>query len=350
VLGVAINGMKADVSADYADYRYGYEYQYSYGDTKDTVQKNKIQEFLEKIFINQQEGLHLTIVDRIRKWRVAAALAAIIAFIGGSCVITSSVKSCVSDKQQHKVVKSHSLIDTTHEMKPEAIVSDITPEIEVPQELVEQASSIQDSIKALPQEMLPEAIIPQSIPNNNQPAKPVIQQSIPIRPTVSKPLPVEESSPIQHLIPSTPYSIRIASTGSLKNAKNYTSSYIQQGLNDVFVTVEFTGPTSKRYIVCYGNYANESAAEQKSMELQFLGFEGDFTIVNLPYSILIGEYRSAEQAKSSRTSHPDISEFINIKKSGTKTFALVGAFASEEIADLFLQQNISLQDKQIVMR
>jgi len=81
VLGVAINGMKADVSADYADYRYGYEYQYSYGDTKDTVQKNKIQEFLEKIFINQQEGLHLTIVDRIRKWRVAAALAAIIAFI-----------------------------------------------------------------------------------------------------------------------------------------------------------------------------------------------------------------------------------------------------------------------------
>lgn len=350
VLGVAINGMKADVSADYADYRYGYEYQYSYGDSKEILQKNKIREFLEKIFINQQEGLHLTILDRVRKWRVAAALAAIIAFIGGSCVITSNLKSCVNDKQQTTVVKPHPLIDTTHEMKPEAIVTDNKPEITIPIELVEQASSIQDSIKALPQEILPATIVPQAIPSNNQRTKPVIQQPVQVRPAVSRPLPVMENAPIQQLMPSTPYSIRIANTNSLTDAKKYTSSYIRQGLNDVFVTVEFTGPASKRYIVCYGNYADESAAEQKSMELQFLGFEGDFTIVNLPYAILAGEYRSAEQAGSSRIKHPDISEFINIKTSGTKAFALVGAFASEEIADLFLQQNISLQDKQIVMR
>ncbi|HCL00350.1 MAG TPA: hypothetical protein DHW42_09655, partial [Candidatus Marinimicrobia bacterium] len=93
VLGIAINGMKADVSADYADYRYGYEYQYSYGDTKQGISQNKVVKFFNKIFIKQQEGLHATIFDRINKFRVIGAIAALAALIGGGCIITNKIKS-----------------------------------------------------------------------------------------------------------------------------------------------------------------------------------------------------------------------------------------------------------------
>ena len=364
VLGVCINGMKADVSADYADYRYGYEYQYSYGDKKEEIQKNKFLDFLERNFINQQEGLHSTILDRIRKWRVAATLVAIIAFFSGSCVITNGIKSCAGDKPQTVITETQSLIDTTYDMIPEAIVSDFEPDIIVPEELkdlqeqynvqkqtiIDQASSIQESIiPASPDVQSDDEILPSAL-RDKAPVTPVKQPTISPKVPLLKVLPVEETSHIKRLIPSTPYSIRISSTGSLASAKNYTYSYIQEGLNDVFITVEFTGSNSKQYIVCYGNYPNETDAEQKSVELQFLGFEGDFTTVLLPYSIMLGEYRTEDQAKSNQRNYQDIKEYTYLKSSHSAVSSLVGAFASEDIANLFLQQNLSLQDKQIVIR
>ena len=364
VLGVCINGMRADVSADYADYRYGYEYQYSYGDKKELVQKNKILEFLEKTFVNQQEGLHSTILDRIRKWRVAAVLGAIIALFSGSCVITGGIKSCVQEKSRTVITETQSLIDSTYDMIPEAIVSEFEPETVVPEELknlqeqynvqkqtiVEQASSMQESIKSVsPGTQFENVILPPTL-RDKAPVRPVIQQTMTTQLPILRPLPAEEIARIKRLIPSTPYSIRIASTGSLANAKNYTLSFIQEGLNDVFITVEFTGPNSKQYIVCYGNYQKESEANQKLLELQFLGFEGEFVPVNLPYSILLGEYRTEDQAKSSQRNYTDVKDYTYLKSNQSAVASLAGAFASEDIANLFLQQYSSLFDKQIVIR
>ncbi|MBU1633512.1 polysaccharide biosynthesis tyrosine autokinase [bacterium] len=364
VLGVCINGMRADVSADYADYRYGYEYQYSYGDKKELVQKNKILEFLEKTFVNQQEGLHSTILDRIRKWRVAAVLGAIIALFSGSCVITGGIKSCVQEKSRTVITETQSLIDSTYDMIPEAIVSEFEPETVVPEELknlqeqynvqkqtiVEQASSMQESIKSVsPGTQFENVILPPTL-RDNVPVRPVSQQTMTTQVPISRPLPVEDVARIKRLIPSTPYSIRIASTGSLASAKNYTLSFLQEGLNDVFITVEFTGPNSKQYIVCYGNYQRESDATQKLLELQFLGFQGEFVPVNLPYSILLGEYRTEDQAKSGQRNYTDVKDFAYLKSNQSVVVSLAGAFASEDIANLFLQQFINLQDKQIVIR
>lgn len=365
VLGVCINGMKADVSADYADYRYGYEYQYSYGDTAQVLKKNKILDFLEKTFINQQEGLTSTILDRIRKWRVAAAIGAIIAFIGGSCVISGSIKSCVREKSKTVASQTQSVIDTSSDMVPEAIVTKETGDILIPadvsetsdqvksdaQSIIEEAASIQAKIK-------PSSEIVTTI-------KPPYMSSLPAQPPVESPgekpeiapfgkdfstISIREITALRQLSPSTPYSIRITKTGSLSVAQNYINSYVKEGLNDAFLSVEFTGPSSREYVVCYGNYSNKEDAEQKAIELQFLGFEGNFTVANLPYSVLLGDFQTEESAKSDLKYYPSLKDFIYIKETPHKTYNLAGAFASEDIANLFLQQNQSISDKEIIMR
>jgi len=275
--------------------------------------------------------------------------------------------------------ETQSLIDSTYDMVPEAIVSEFDTETIVPDELkdlqkqynvqkqtiIDQASSIdglQEQYKEQKQTIidLEKGTLPAShgiqtktitpSPRDNVPVRPVNRQTMTTQVPISRPLPVEDVARIKRLIPSTPYSIRIASTGSLISAKNYTLSFVQEGLNDVFITVEFTGPNSKQYIVCYGNYQRESEATQKLLELQFLGFEGEFVPVNLPYSILLGEYRNEDQAKSGQRNFTDVTDFAYLKSNQSAVVSLAGAFASEDIANLFMQQFISLQDKQIVIR
>jgi len=360
VLGVAINGMKADVSADYADYRYGYEYQYTYGDTKTIAPKNKILTLLEKWFISEQEGLHATIFDRIRKWRIAALLGAVVLFIGGSCLISSSIKSCFDKKAPPPVPEQSAMLDTTFDMVPEVVVTDTGTEIVVPEELqdlrkkynvqprtvTEPAKTIQRRIQTEPPQP-----VAREIPAPKA-ATPAVQQPVESSRQIAdaRQFPAAEVAPLKGLKPSAPYSIRIANTASLQEAKGYTTTFIREGLTDAFITVDFSSPGTRRYIVCYGNFQKESDARNKLFELQFLGFEGEFTPVHLPYSILLGESHSTDQARSISNRLPEIRDFSYARTGTSGCYALAGAFASEDIANLFRQQYFSLQDKPIVMR
>lgn len=360
VLGVAINGMKADVSADYADYRYGYEYQYTYGDAKIPVPKNKILALLEKWFISEQEGLHATILDRIRKWRVAALLGAIILFIGGGCFISSRVKSCLEKEAPPTIPEPSAAIDTATAMVPEAAVTDTATEIVVPEEL----RDLREKYNVQPQATRPpKTTSPQSRLTETPETKPQeFSAPPPTQPSTqppagfsgekpdTRPLPAIESAPVRRLEPSTPYSIRIANTASLAAARRHTTAFIREGLTDAFITVDFSSPDDRRYIVCYGNFQKESDARNKLFELQFLGFEGDFVPVHLPYSILLGEHRSTDQARSIGNTLSEIRDFSYARTGASGCYALAGAFASEDIADLFRQKHLSLQDKPIVMR
>ncbi len=367
VLGVAINGMKADISADYADYRYGYEYQYTYGDTKTQEPKNKMLESLNKFFINQQEGLTSTIFDKIRKLRVIGAIAALTVFIGGGCIITNKVKSCSQISAPAVVTETQSLIDSTFDMVPEAIVTEPLESVEAPSELKQLQQEYGIQKQAVPQqnvelittpgieEKIPVKILEppvkqQTTPIQRQPERQYIEP-ISERPVFrSKPIPVEKATSVKQLYPATPYTIKMGRFQSLQSAKYSVNSYIENGLNLIYITVDFSGQSTRSYIVCYGAFTSDKEANQKAMELQFLGFDGEFQPANLPYAILLGDQSTKDQVKADQNRYPDIKDFIYPKPSGSLTASLVGAFSTEEIANLFLHQYPDLSDKVIILR
>jgi len=322
VLGVVINGMKADISADYADYRYGYEYQYSYGDTKQEVSQNKILRFLNKIFIKQQEGLHTTIFDRINKFRVIGAITLLAAFIGGGCIITNKIKSRPRTSPPTEITAPQPLTDSTLNVAPE---STITKTMEAPSEL-----------KQLQKEY---GIQQQDV---ETPAMPLVEQKIPVR--ISVPPVEQQTVSIRQLSPATPYTIIMKRFSSRQSAKHSVNSYQKNGLNNVYITVDFAGQSPRKYIVCHGVFANAGEANRKTAELQFFGFEGEFQTANYPYAILLSE-RPVELEN-----YPNIKDFIYSKPTGPSTVTLVGAFPSEEIANLFLHQYSNLLNKAIVKR
>lgn len=322
VLGVVINGMKADISADYADYRYGYEYQYSYGDTKQEVSQNKILRFLNKIFIKQQEGLHTTIFDRINKFRVIGAITLLAAFIGGGCIITNKIKSRPQTSPPTEITAPQPLTDSTLNVAPE---STITKTVEAPSEL-----------KQLQKEY---GIQQQDV---ETPAMPLVEQKIPVR--ISVPPVEQQTVSIRQLSPATPYTIIMKRFSSRQSAKHSVNSYQKNGLNNVYITVDFAGQSPRKYIVCHGVFANAGEANRKTAELQFFGFEGEFQTANYPYAILLSE-RPVELEN-----YPNIKDFIYSKPTGPSTVTLVGAFPSEEIANLFLHQYSNLLNKAIVKR
>lgn len=322
VLGVAINGMRADISADYADYRYGYEYQYSYGDTKQEASQNKVLKFFNKIFIKQQEGLHATIFDRINKFRVIGAIAALAAFIGGGCIITNNIKSCSQTSPPTAITAPQPLTDSTLNVAPE---STITKTVEAP-----------SGLKQLQKEY---GIQQQDV---ETPAMPLVEQKIPVR--ISVPPVEQQTVSIRQLSPATPYTIIMKRFSSRQSAKHSVNSYQKKGLNNVYITVDFTGQSPRKYIVCYGVFANTGEANRKAAELQFFGFEGEFQSAKYPYAILLSE-RPVDQEN-----YPNIKDFIYSKSTGPSTVTLVGAFPSEEIANLFLHQYSNLLNKAIVKR
>ncbi|MCG2715434.1 MAG: polysaccharide biosynthesis tyrosine autokinase [Candidatus Marinimicrobia bacterium] len=367
VLGVAINGMKADISADYADYRYSYEYQYSYGDAKTQKPKNKILEPLNKFFINQQEGLHSTFFDKIRKLRIIGAIAALTVFIGGGCIITNNIKTCSRTSAPAVVTETQSPIDSTFDMVPEAIVSESMESVEAPSELKQLQQEFGIQKQAVPQqniELITTPGIEEKIPVKIL-KPPVKQQTTPVqrqperqhiepiseRPVFrSRPTPVEEATSVKQLYPATPYTIKMGGFQSLQSAKYSVNTYKENGLNLIYITVDFSGQSTRSYIVCYGAFTNEKESNQKAMELQFLGFDGEFQTANLPYAILLGDHSTKDQVKADQNRFPDIKDFIYPKSSGSLTASLVGAFSTEEIANLFLHQHPDLSDKVIILR
>jgi len=338
VLGVAINGMKADISADYADYRYGYEYQYSYGDTKQEASQNKVLKFFNKIFIKQQEGLHATIFDRINKFRVIGTIAALAAFIGGGCIVTNNIKSCSQTSPSTEITAPQSLIDSTLDAVPKPIKT-----VEAPSGLkqLQKEYGIQQQDFETP--VVPR--VEQETVFIQQQAKEQYIKSSSERPVLKpRPIPVKEAALIKQLSPATPYTIIMKRFSSLQSAKHSVNSYKENGLNIVYITVDFTGQSSRKYIVCYGVFANAGETNRKAAELQFLGFEGEFQSANYPYAILLSE-RPVEQEN-----YPNIKDFIYSKSTGPSTVTLVGAFPSEEIANLFLHQHKDLLFKEIIKR
>jgi succinoglycan biosynthesis transport protein ExoP len=364
ILGVIINGMKADVSADYADYRYGYEYQYTYGDTKTAAPKNKILQSLENFFINQQEGLHATILDRIRKLRVFGTIAALIAFIGGGCVLTNKIKSCSKTKAPTTVAKavSEPAKQLDSELKPELtdqvqqfdnLAQGITQtaaestHFNQPPAVVIQTPTIIIGNEAAAQ---PEIKKPKEQTQVKYPEQVAVVSPPPVQSPAYQPMQIEESTTIRQIGSATPYSIILGYYPSLKAAIQARQTYVEAGLDQTYLSLDFSSQGNSQYIICFGNYANNEEAEQKSTELQFLGFEGKFRISKLPYAIFIGNYSTKLQALNEQQSLAAVKDFIYVKNVGSASSNLLGAFTSEETANLFLHQQPALINSEVVKR
>jgi len=366
ILGIILNGMKADVSADYADYRYGYEYQYSYGETKAAAPKNKILQLLENFFINQQEGLHATLLDKIRKFRVLGTVAALIAFIGGGCVVSNKIKSRSKTKAPTVVAKAKS--ETANEIN-----SNLKPELTdqgAPSQFANLPQGIQKTAEESTHFTQPSVIITQTptIITGNESAAPTeirkpSEQIRPIPPAqvtvvsppshqtaTYQPMQIEEPMPIRQIGSATPYTIILGYYPSLKTAIQARQKYIDAGLNQTYLSVNFSAKGNSQYIVCFDCYANNDEAKQKVTELQFLGFEENLQISKLPYAIFIGQYSSKSQALNARQNFSAVKDFIYVKNVGSAYSNLLGAFISEETANLFLQQQSALFNGEVVKR
>jgi succinoglycan biosynthesis transport protein ExoP len=366
ILGVILNGMKADVSADYADYRYGYEYQYTYGDTKTPVPKNKILQFLENFFINQQEGLHATLLDKIRKFRVLGAIAALIAFIGSGCVVTNKIKSCSKTKAPTVVakVKSESTNEIDLELKPELIDQGEQPLFDnLPQGIKKTAEestrfSQPPVVITKPPTILTgnESAVPTEIRKPSEPIRPTPPEQVTVvsppasQNTTYQPMQIEEPMTTRQIGSVTPYTIILGYYSSLKAAIQARQTYGEAGLNQTYLSIDFSTEGNSQYIVCFGSYANNNEAKQKLTELQFIGFEGKFQISKLPYAIFIGRYSSKSQAQNERQNFSAIKDFIYVKNVGSVYSNLLGAFTSEETANLFLHQQPELLNAEVVKR
>ncbi|MFP4547179.1 MAG: GumC family protein, partial [Fidelibacterota bacterium] len=79
VLGIVINGMRADISSDYVDYKYRYDYLYSYGD-HDQLEETGWLSKIKAVFIKPETNIHHTFISRFKKLPVFFVIALIFLF------------------------------------------------------------------------------------------------------------------------------------------------------------------------------------------------------------------------------------------------------------------------------
>lgn len=376
VIGVAINGMRADVSADYADYKYSYEYHYTYGEAKEAPE-NRYIKALRSFFLSPQEGLHATVFDKIRKWRLAGIAAALAVLIGGGCLITRAIKSSTTPQPPSET----ETIVTSDTAKQDIQVTEIIPTPEVPQ-AAEISEPTPEELKQLKEQFGVEDKTsgkPATVKRAIQPpptTQPRTAETVPIKPSPTKeskpgptPARIEQrlepravsptattipAETYENLTPSRPYSLVVHRCSSQQQANQTIRRLKQSGLKS-FISYEFPDESSLSYVVCYGNFADSDEAEQAAKRLRLLGFEGLFTPKRFPYSILLGKFPSIHAADRSIRNYPQLSEYHFIQKATGaletgEYYSLLGAFESAEIAGIFLHKYSDLSSFPIVLK
>ncbi len=383
IIGVIVNGMKADMSADYADYRYRYEYTYAYGSTEEYVHSNKIIAAISSFFLRPREGLELQLIRRLRKRRLLAILAGLAAIIGGGMLISNLFRE-PQPKQEAKK-------ETTEASAPEQTqtTTTVTPDTQTPvisrpphesltrdqtrpdissasraalQQLKDQygvrskpaSTGTSAPLKPRQKQTPPKAYsspqtkdaTPPAPPASSPPARSPVRKDS--RPEAARK--ITRATQIRSLGISRPYSIIMEQSAHYNQVEKRVAYYRNRGLQ-VFATLDFSNPEEKQYYICYGSFTDKSKARKNISRLKFLGFKGDLHVISLPYAI----YMAAEtdHRKQAVVNLPNIFSYFMDTESNTlqaEKYLLMGAFRNPEYAELFKNSRDLLAEKEIVLR
>jgi len=326
VMGVVINGMRADVSADYYTYKYSYEYYYTYG-SEEEEQKNKIVAFLKRQFLKPPTSPSDTFLKRLRKLKIMGLSVVLISLILMGSMLINLIKKTESQKALPPNLVSK---DTSLTVKTQSGI----PPISQPASQTKKEQEI---------------IHTEQIDKKGQ----ISQQTITaLQQTVTKPYRIEyinednlqinklQSFKSKIIKLNRPFTLLIKSFSDEEEAINYKNELSNIGIDAVIIP-NFQISGFNKFLVCFGNFSTPEEAKSAAPTLMFHGIMGKFIPLNLGYTIFIGEYKSLSKAKG-KLQNLKYDEFANIKKiynnSGEiKGYRLyLGRFKNTEMAENFL--------------
>ncbi|HPC36496.1 MAG TPA: polysaccharide biosynthesis tyrosine autokinase [Candidatus Marinimicrobia bacterium] len=374
ILGVVVNGMKAEVSADYADYKYGYEYHYQEETPKP---KNKVLTALESFFLKPAVGMTTGFFNQLNILRAGLAIITLGLVIGGGIwAFTKHQGKKVKSQVQVEGKATETILPQTTSLTDTSVAS-VIPTTDTLTHFTEQtASAIPPQLKQLQEqygiETAPQQQVAQNLASIDQNtitppapvqsvAPPVTQSNKPDEPPINVVYSSATSSKIaptvsvRQLPSSFPYTLVIEQSFDKSKLINQLNTLRRNGLA-AFITTDFSDPKQKNYILCYGSFSSETEAINKSKELQFLGFQGTFRTVKLPFSILLDDFSTFQSAQQAIEHFASIKDYLYIQPSSQKPdvkktyYLLFGGFPDIETAELVMNSYPDLSHKTVVKR
>jgi capsular exopolysaccharide synthesis family protein len=350
ILGVVVNGMRADVSADYSDYKYSYEYHYHEGEK---VEQNKLVSWLANFFLKPTEGLPRGIWERLRKGNILLLMLGLAALVFGTAFIANEIKSArksSSSQDQPPVTVVVPKPDTTTVIA-DTVALEPTPVQEIPPEIhhlraelgikapAEPAAS--PSAEKIPTTTTPPASASISPQSASAPTTPVISAASYLDlPQIEK---------------SSPFCILIRRSRDLTILKNLQRNYRANGIS-TYITPDFSNPELRYHALCYGSFATSQAAQKKIGELRAVDSKANLRIVQLPYALSLATNSSENFITQLLRNNLALRDFLYIQKSedtttkAPKFYLLFGAFPSPETAELTQALYPELQTATLIKR
>ncbi|MEM2146227.1 MAG: polysaccharide biosynthesis tyrosine autokinase, partial [Candidatus Jordarchaeaceae archaeon] len=336
VLGVIVNGMRADVSADYSDYKYRYEYRYH---EEPKHEKESIFNKMKTFFIKPPAGVSLSFWERLNKGRILLLLLFISALTLGSLFIANKAKrlqkttTTTIDVSTTKTTQDSTQIVTqpseTLAIKTEmSIDSTITLPSEI-EKLRKNLGIKPDSSKiSKPKKQTIITQENQAIPETPPKPAPTPQESVPGITTLSD---VQTKTPMNN-----PYVI-ILNQSNDYNTLTKSIKQLRSKYPTVFITPDFSVRDKKQYALCLGFYPDLNSVNKEVKKLD-PNLSLNNKIVQFPYSLLLADFPSEDMAKKFIDQHSNLKYFLFIKtlkeEDKTRYQVLFGAFPSPETAEL----------------
>ncbi|MBN2280619.1 MAG: polysaccharide biosynthesis tyrosine autokinase [Candidatus Marinimicrobia bacterium] len=264
VLGVVINGMRADISADYIDYKYKYDYLYSYGESHDLLEEVSLWSRFKSIFMRPQSNAHLTFFHRLKLAPMSLTFLVMVLVLIG----------VIFTKNQH----------VTRDLDSSPI-----PENQIPTQSKTQPQKAENNeISATnknPQTPVPEKIKELQKQYQLETAEKLTTQSSQTKTKLSDDKKKEMiSEEITELNLNLPYTIQIDKYSSKVKATNRLQKLREAGLL-AYLTPDYSA--EKSYIVCIDNFSSRPQAEKAIAQLQFSNITGNYKVLYLPFSVQI---------------------------------------------------------------
>ena len=302
VLGIVINGMRADISADYIDYKY--DYLYSYGESHDATENISIWNRLKSIFLRPQSNAHLTFSQRLIKVPILL-----------TCMIT--------------ILIIFSIIFTLRQQRQQ-----ITPNKTVIEKSSQQISRPDTTITSSPVPAKLKELQKQYQVDNQKKQNKSVMQEVPKATTKYKEIQTDLS--IIDLELNLPYTIQVDKINSKIKASNRVLELRELGL-PAYLTPDYS--VEKNYILCIDNFNSRPQAESAITQLQFADISGNFKVLYLPYSIQVDQSKFTKNNFFSYKYH----EFGN-------NYYFAGSFKNISTANLFRKSEIPFHKCYIVKR
>ena len=308
IIGVTVNGMKSDVSADYSSYQYSYEYIYSYGN-QDLEPKNKIVKTLSDFYLRPSQGLMLSFFQRLYKLRAIGTIFVIGALIAalyfGPQLVDNISGKQKPDKNNKRKVEQKAQKNSQQKNTAQPIShSDTSSQIDNNQSITFQQRNIKSDS--------------------------------------------EKKSSIRRIGSPEPYSIVLSISDDLKTARNKVRSLRDKGL-PVYLTPDYSDSDNTLYSLRYGNFVSKKEARKRAKELLFLDIINEVQINYAPYALLFSKSESYKEQKLPGLYHY-YKEIKNQETGKEEEYILLGSFASKKYANLFKLSHDRFQNYKLIKR